>query len=305
MKESFVDKLQCPACQHDKLVLESKDVKAGAIIEGSLTCQSCKQQYRIVEGMPIMLPDETAIEQGVWDDLHKRTDYKGLVEDFKQRFEAEQDVLLDYFAHARLAKQWALPRDQVLDIGCGSGSYSLSLHLLAGAGELTLLDISPAALKGARLIMDAFGITAHTVVGDIHQLPFKTNGFDLALSGGLIEHFVGKQQQKIMSEHCRVATHSLIEAPVDAFGYWSFRISYTVLKLGWPFGFEKPVKRKWVKKWLDDYGLDVLGEGGHDIASSVEMLGRKRWKWFPKVHRWPLLAKITEHDLIIAGRKKQ
>lgn len=303
MKKTLLEKLSCPACGHEALELIVSEEEGGEVIEGRIRCPRCKKDYRIIEGIPVMLPDETAIRQGIWDDLHKRTDYQGLVDDFKQRFAAEREVLLDYFAHARLAKEWALPRQEVLDIGCGSGSYSLALYLLAGKGALTLLDISPAALKGAKLIMDAFKVPAQAVVGDIYQLPFKNNAFDLTLSGGLIEHFVDQAQQRVISEQCRVATHTLMEAPVDAFGYWSFRIVYTVLKRGWPFGFEKPVRRHQLRKWLELQNMEIIGEGGHDIASAMEMLGRKKWKWFPKLHHWPLLAKITEHDLIIGAKK--
>ncbi|AEI49622.1 Trm112 family protein [Runella slithyformis] len=58
MKPSFIHKLCCPFDKQDlSLTIIKKDME-GNIIEGLLTCESCRRYYPIVYGIPIMNPDE-------------------------------------------------------------------------------------------------------------------------------------------------------------------------------------------------------------------------------------------------------
>jgi uncharacterized protein YbaR (Trm112 family) len=57
MRLSFFEKLVCP---FDKQELTLKIVKHDDdnVIEGLMTCETCKRYYPIVHGVPIMSPDE-------------------------------------------------------------------------------------------------------------------------------------------------------------------------------------------------------------------------------------------------------
>lgn len=58
MKPSFIHKLCCPFDKQDlELTIIKNDIE-GNIIEGLLTCESCRRYYPIVYGIPIMNPDE-------------------------------------------------------------------------------------------------------------------------------------------------------------------------------------------------------------------------------------------------------
>ena len=55
---STIDKLCCPQDKEDlSLTIITKDLEEN-ILEGYLTCKSCKRIYPIVKGIPVMSPDE-------------------------------------------------------------------------------------------------------------------------------------------------------------------------------------------------------------------------------------------------------
>ena len=58
MRMSTIDKLCCPQDKEDlSLTIITKDLEEN-ILEGYLTCKTCKRIYPIVKGIPIMSPDE-------------------------------------------------------------------------------------------------------------------------------------------------------------------------------------------------------------------------------------------------------
>ncbi|SFG35280.1 Trm112 family protein [Pontibacter chinhatensis] len=58
MKLSFLEKLCCPVDKHELKSQVFAQHENGDILEGLLTCPSCKRYYPIVYGIPIMTPDE-------------------------------------------------------------------------------------------------------------------------------------------------------------------------------------------------------------------------------------------------------
>ncbi|MDK2887565.1 MAG: hypothetical protein PWP72_443 [Thermoanaerobacter sp.] len=77
------------------------------------------------------------------------------------------------------------PGMSVLDVGCGTGNYSLELarrKLL-----VTGLDISTAMLEKARARARAEGLPVEFVWGDAMQLPFPDNSFDGVISVSALE----------------------------------------------------------------------------------------------------------------------
>lgn len=57
MKRSFLNILACPADKHHPLELYG-DGGADPITEGILYCSMCGRFYPIVEGIPVLLPDD-------------------------------------------------------------------------------------------------------------------------------------------------------------------------------------------------------------------------------------------------------
>lgn len=302
MRPEFLSSLRCPACRH-ALALQAASRQTNEIMEGSLACSACGRVFPIRAGIPLLQPAASTSQDEHWEDLHRQVDYQAVVRLMQPRFELPESVLLDYYAHAGLVRSQGLQLGSILELGSGTGSYSLALQRLVAVKRMCLLDISLSSLLGARKVFAGFGLQPDLVQGDIRSLPFADRAFDLTLSGGLIEHFAGEEQNRIVAEHCRVAELALIQAPLSSPAYWCFRHGYTLYKGKWPFGFEQPLSRKNLATLLEKQGAKAMAWSGHDFAASVELLGRMRWKWFPRLHAWPGLAALTRHDVIVLAKK--
>lgn len=59
MNRKFISVIHCPegACNGDVEIVEESSVYKNQIIEGIIECQSCRKQYSITDGIPVMLPE--------------------------------------------------------------------------------------------------------------------------------------------------------------------------------------------------------------------------------------------------------
>ncbi len=79
------------------------------------------------------------------------------------------------------------PGRQALECGCGPATMSVKL---AQQGFVTtMMDVSSTALALARANFGRHGLDGVFVQGDVGNLPFSDNSFDLVTSFGLLEHF--------------------------------------------------------------------------------------------------------------------
>lgn len=80
------------------------------------------------------------------------------------------------------------PRMTVLDVGCGPGSISIDIARLIPDGHVTGIDIAD-PLAEARESATALGITnVDFQVGDIHELDFPDNSFDIVHVHQVLQH---------------------------------------------------------------------------------------------------------------------
>lgn len=129
-------------------------------------------------------------------------------------------------AEARTPRWWAqdeLVRERfgsfsdvrAVELGAGRGLNGL-LFARAGA-DVTLLDVSELPLEQARHLFAAHGVEPRTVVGDVFDLPPEVRGtFDVAMSYGLAEHFLGERRGRVVAAHLdalRPAGLALIGVP--------------------------------------------------------------------------------------------
>jgi SAM-dependent methyltransferase len=100
------------------------------------------------------------------------------------------------------ARYWwaasAVAGKEVLDAGCGNG-YGLRMLAAAGPARLVGVDLSAEAVTRAQ--QEAAG-AAEVVEGDVHDLPFGDESFDVAVCFEVIEHV--ERQDEVLRELRRV-----------------------------------------------------------------------------------------------------
>jgi SAM-dependent methyltransferase len=81
-----------------------------------------------------------------------------------------------------------LQNKELLDAGCGGGRYTVAWRLL-GTKTATGVDVSPTNIADAQRRVSQAGIDGVSFgCGDVLQLPFETNSFDIAFSNGVLHH---------------------------------------------------------------------------------------------------------------------
>ena len=78
---------------------------------------------------------------------------------------------------------------QLLDIGCGAGNYSLKMLSKLPNLECTMVDLSgPMLDKALERVSNQTTKKVHVVKGDVREVPLKENHFDIILAGAVLHH---------------------------------------------------------------------------------------------------------------------
>jgi ubiquinone/menaquinone biosynthesis C-methylase UbiE len=125
-----------------------------------------------------------------------------------------------YTVFERHVQSLAGPRAIVLDIGAGTGSFSLTAR-----GEhrtLIVTDISPVALQVARRRAQAAGVPLSLVCADSERLPFRDGAIDLVTSAGALYCFdlgtlTDEVRRVLGGDGAWVIVDSLNESPIYRF----------------------------------------------------------------------------------------
>jgi ubiquinone/menaquinone biosynthesis C-methylase UbiE len=75
-----------------------------------------------------------------------------------------------------------------LEIGSGTGYFSLNLLQLGVIEQLTATDISPGMLKRLATTADGLGLEVETVKTEAEELPFEDESFDLVFGHAVLHH---------------------------------------------------------------------------------------------------------------------
>lgn len=110
-----------------------------------------------------------------------------------ERFDPRQEAgrLIDSEHQARY--RWAariVAGKEVLDVACGVG-YGLEIYAAAGAKAVTGADVDVEAVATAR---ERYGKNAEVVEGDLRELPFADERFDVVTCFETIEHIEGAER---------------------------------------------------------------------------------------------------------------
>jgi ubiquinone/menaquinone biosynthesis C-methylase UbiE len=95
----------------------------------------------------------------------------------------------------RKALGGALPVfDRTLEVGAGTGYFSLHLLMAGLAGRATCTDISPGMVDVLRANAERLGLEVEALVADAEALPFEDESFDLVLGHAVLHHIPDLQR---------------------------------------------------------------------------------------------------------------
>lgn len=92
------------------------------------------------------------------------------------------------------------PGEEILDVGCGTGNFSLKLARLNA--KVVGVDCSESMLKIARAKARELNLDIEFILADVMDLPFEDNFFDSCLSVAAVEFFA--DQRRGLEEMFRV-----------------------------------------------------------------------------------------------------
>ena len=193
MKYALLSWLACPACGGVDLRLDTRSVRrakvwagqlpAGTpgydaaagevdeIVEGAIACADCGRHYAIVDGIPRMMVDATAMTPSA----HAATS-------FDANAPAWEEAFLDF---ADPLKPDDFLGKLCLDVGCGFGRGAF--FAARYGAEVVAVDADAEILGVCRDNTQEFA-RVHVVQADAAHLPFRTAAFDLAYAFGLLHH---------------------------------------------------------------------------------------------------------------------
>jgi hypothetical protein len=265
-----------------------------------IVCGACGEAYPVIDGILQMIPQGDLSRYAYWEDLHKNIDVEGMVALYRRRYAYPQAFQDSYYALPRLCRRLGWSFAESLELGCGWGTYSMSLAQSGLTRQLWMLDISLSALKGTRQVFRQLGFEPFLIQGEIHHLPFKDRAFEVSLSGGLYEHFVGDEQQALVAENCRISQRVLNELPESTLAYWAYRKILTWHWGRWPFGFEVPLTRARLRGLYSSAGMQIRGWDRHDLATAALFVAGERWPWLRRFTWRPGIFHIFRHDVVVA-----
>jgi SAM-dependent methyltransferase len=191
-------------------------------------------------------------------------------------------------AQERLVRERFGGFDGVKAVELGSGRGLNGVLYASRGAEVTLVDSSRLALDQAAELFAALGAEFRAVEADVFALPAALKGsFDVAMSFGLCEHFLGERRLAVVKAHLELVRPgglALLGVPnrrAPAYRLWLA----TLKRRGtWPLGTEEPFSegelveaaRAAGGEPLEPvYGSFVASLVGHGLNQALYKLGRR------------------------------
>ncbi|MDT4939827.1 MAG: hypothetical protein QOG80_3498 [Pseudonocardiales bacterium] len=96
------------------------------------------------------------------------------------------DYARDRFAHVGGRAGW--PYQKSLELGCGTGFFTLNLKLAGVLDEGHVTDLSPGMVEVAKRNAESLGFEVEGRVADAERLPYDDDTFDLVIGHAVLHH---------------------------------------------------------------------------------------------------------------------
>ena len=174
IRDSSLPTLVCPDCYG---TLESTT-------QVSLTCHDCGHEYQDRNGIAQLIGSKSKIN---FSELQIQDEVSALYENVRYTagtsLQYHHDALVDVI---RLAN----PSGDVLEVGCGNGSFLEILATQEKVQTLSAIDLSNEMLKyaNARMRSSERDVPWRITRGDAERLPCQDASFDCVFARGLLHH---------------------------------------------------------------------------------------------------------------------
>lgn len=213
-----------------------------------------------------------------WDNLWRLDSKVSIIRNFINKLGEEAcwkiyDKLLNKTNLRKLKKV------KIIELGSGSGAITRKILIKYPNSGAILIDYSTEALEYSK---------KNTEIELINRIKFinadvinynSNNKYDLVHSGGLIEHFSGDLQDKIIQKHLDLCAENgfiIIMVPAPVFWYKIMRLIFETTGR-WPKHFEKPLSLIELKELCYKNGIQVLyGIKSSGLTRSSTIIGTKQ-----------------------------
>ena len=152
------------------------------------------------------------MKKQTWDSYWTRTD-QSMIERYIQLYKART-------GYPKLVAPIPMLDKKGCALEVGAGKAWISRHLLSLGWKTHAMDLNQNIAQQNRAVVDNY------IVGDIFELPYKDQSFDLVTSCGLLEHFDIDIVKIIVSEMRRVGKNVVNWIPTCTTSwqlFWKFR----------------------------------------------------------------------------------
>lgn len=304
MPDNLIDKLICPSCGSSLVRgFGGLSARAGDSSAVDITCEACDHRLSLDDGILTAYPDRE-MDCGVWDGVYEIVDLtRSLGIKLIEKGLENPRLLESSYPVARLVKRLDRPVECSVELGAGTGAYSLVLKKLGLVEHVTLVDYSREALVVAARLYRYFGESCDLVHSRIEEVPLADKAFDLTLSAGLVEHYATREERgACIGHHLRLADLAYVQAPYDTAAYWLQRSIVSALKAGWPFGFERPMRSREMEMLASSIGASVIARDYHYSLSILAFFAPAFLTSRMRVPGWLLAPLRTDVGCMIAVR---